>query len=255
MKKPNMYFNPSRLWLLLKLEIFQSRKGLLLTIVITFGLLFFLGFLIVPVAEYSKVYDSHSGAYAFALLTGGFILSSLAFHGLRNTLSRIQYLTLPVSSLERFICMWLLTSVGWIILFTLTFTLYTWIANPIGQLLFRDVTFRAFDPFGKTAWHAIRYYFVIQGIFLAGAAFSRGYVLPKTLFILILFSMACMFIAWFFMRDLTYPDIDDIMSVEPNPLTDRPVFKFWLLFQWLFWWVLPPLSWILTYLGLKDQEV
>jgi hypothetical protein len=249
------YFDISRFWKLLKLEVFQSRKALLYTFVIAFGLHFFMGILLEPAVDYIKVYDSHPAGYAFSMLIGGFILSSLAFNDLRNTLRRFHYLTLPVSTLERFFCMWLLTSVGWILLFTITFTIYTWIANPIGQLVFRNVTFRAFDPFGSLPLNAMKYYFVLQGIFLVGAVHFRGYVFPKTLFTLILFGMICTLIAYFFMKDIMYPEIEDIMSIEPNPLENKPVYQFWLIFKWLFWWIMPPLCWVMAYIGLKDQEV
>ena len=35
----NEIYQPSRFWLLTKLELFRSRKGVLITIVVTFGLL------------------------------------------------------------------------------------------------------------------------------------------------------------------------------------------------------------------------
>src|SRR3972149_8760573 len=77
------YIEPSRFWLLLKMELFRSRKGFLLTFVVTFGLLF-TGFVLENIFGTDKVYDSHHANYAFFLLIGGFILSSLAFNDLSN---------------------------------------------------------------------------------------------------------------------------------------------------------------------------
>jgi hypothetical protein len=91
------YFNIKRFWLLLKLELFKSRKGIAMTFVITFGMLFFIGLLFGIVVEPNLIVFEHSGSYVFTLLTGGFILSSLAFNDLANDLKRFRFLTFPVS--------------------------------------------------------------------------------------------------------------------------------------------------------------
>jgi len=175
------YFEPTRFWLLLKMELFRSRKGFILTFVITFGLLF-TGFILENIFGTNIVFESHPAGYAFFLLIGGFILSSLAFNDLSNPLRRYNYLTLPASTFEKFFSMWFLTCVCWIILFTLTFIIYALIANSIGHLFFKKMTFLAFEPLAKTPINSIRYYIVFQTVFLAGAVHFRGYVFPKTIF-------------------------------------------------------------------------
>ena len=181
------HFDISRFWLLLKMEINRSRKGVLMTLIITFGFLFFVGLLLAPVINPGMVVYEHSAQYAFTLLAGGFILSSLAFRDLGNNLRRYNYLTLPVSAFEKFLSMWLLSSFGWILLYTLIYTIYTVFANTIGQLLFHDIAFETFNPFGPFAFKFMRFYFVLHGIFLAGAAHFKGYPFPKTLLTLIIF--------------------------------------------------------------------
>jgi hypothetical protein len=246
------YFEMKRFWLLLKVELYRSRKGLLMTLVICFGLMFFLGLLLSPVFMPGTLVFDHSEGFTFSLLVGGFILSSLAFNDLSNRLRRYHYLTLPVSSLEKFLCMWLLTTVGWILLFTFTYTLYTWFANAFGRLIFRHITFLAFNPLGMMTVTSMKYYLAIQGIFLAGAAHFRGYVFPKTLFSIILFGAVCGLITYFLMADMF--SIDEELFSHPNPLIKMPVYTIWIIVQWLFWWILAPLCWVITYLGLKEKE-
>lgn len=249
----NKYFDVSRFWLFLKVELFKSRNGIAMTFVIVFGALFFLGFLLSIFLESPTHYD-HSESYASTLILGGFIMSSLAFFDLGSALKRYRYLTLPVSAFERFVCMWLLTSVGWLILFTLSFTVYTWIANPVGQLLFPNVAFKSFDPVGSFALSTMRYYFVLQGIFLLGAVHFRGYVFPKTAVVLILFALVCVVILYFIMRGPFTEDHRCTSANECELVDAMAVHPIWLVTKWMFWWVLAPLSWVLTYLGLKDQE-
>ena len=250
------YFDIRRFWLLMKVEWFRSRKVLLMTFVITFGVLFFMGLVVDATFEPREIFDSHPTNFAFALIVGGFILSSLAFNDLGSALKRNHFLTLPASSLERFACMWLLTSVGWIVVFTVLYTLYTIAANAIGALLFNDMEFPGFDPLSGFSINAIRSYFVLQAIFLAGAAYFRGYAFPKTLFALIIFLTVCGTITYLIMEDSFFTDHD----CGPGPgdcalLNEMITHDAAIVTQWLFWWLLAPLCWVAGYLGLKDQEV
>ena len=247
------YFDLSRFWLLVKMELFKSKKGLLMLLVISFGLLFFVSLLFDCAVEKRKIFDAHAENYAFHLIIGGFILSSLAFNDLSDTLKRYHYLTLPASPFEKFICMWLLTSVGWIALFTITYTLYTLFANAIGSLLFSHMTFQPFDPLGNYSLNSMKTYFVLQGVFLVGAAYFKGYVFPKTLLALILFFTAGGVLAYFIMGDEFFNH--DCGVGECQVLNEMISHNTSVVLQWIFWWVLAPVCWINTYWGLKEQEV
>ena len=247
------YFDLSRFWLLLKMELFRSRKGLLLIFVIIFGLLFFGGLLLDCAIEKRKIFEGHSSNYVFHLMIGGFILSSLAFNDLSDTLKRYRYLMLPASTFEKFLCMWLLTSVGWITVFTITYTIYTVIANAIGALLFSHMTFIPFDPLENSSINTIKSYFVLQGIFLVGAAYFKGYVFPKTVFALILFFTVSSILAYFIMGDEFFNH--DCGVGECAVLNEMTSHNVSIALQWIFWWLLAPVCWINTYLGLKEQEV
>ena len=245
------YFELSRFWLLLKIEISRSRKGLLMALTIIFGFLFIVGFLLAPILDPDlKIYEYTQG-YTFMLLAGGFVLSSLAYRDLGNSLKRYNYLTLPVSAFEKFLSMWLLTSVGWILLFTLIYSVYSLIATPIGRLLFDDLTYVPFDPFGQTAIESMKFYFVLQGIFLVGATHFRGYALPKTLLTLVIFAAVCGGIIYLIMNDMFNID----MPSGTCPFADMSVGQMKIILEWMFWWLLAPLCWLITYMGLKEQEV
>ena len=224
-----------------------------MTLVIIFGLSFFLGMIVDLAIEPLTLVFDHYENYTFSLLIGGFILSSLAFHGLRNTLTRYQFLMVPVSAFERVVCMWLLTSLGWILIFTLTFTVYSLFANTVGQVLFSHVTFNGFNPFSEQAFTSMKYYFVCQGVFLVGAAYFRGYVFPKLLILLIVTAFIALIIAYSFMHDVI---LADDHTVEECDMENMPGVKtVWTCAKFFFWWLLAPINWVLTYLGLKDQEV
>ncbi len=246
------YFEPSRFWLLLKMELFRSRKGFLITFVVTFGLLF-TGFILENIFGSSKVFDSHAGSYTFFLLIGGFILSSLAFNDMSNPLRRYSYLTLPASTFEKFMSMWLLTCIGWILMFTITFIIYALIANSAGHFFFRNVTFLAFNPVEKATAIAMGYYIIFQAIFLVGAVHFRGYVFPKTIFVVMLFGIICGLIFYLIMADII--STADQCPPGYNPFEEKSLRQFWQIVSWFGTWILAPLCWVITYIGLKEQEV
>ncbi|MEQ8472040.1 MAG: hypothetical protein RIC35_12690 [Marinoscillum sp.] len=247
------FFDISRFWMLLKLELFKSRKGILMTMVISFGMLFFVGFLLSLYVEHPAIYD-HTENYAYSLFLGGFILSSLAFNELGGGLKRLRYLTIPVSTFERFLCMWMLTSIGWLVIYTLCFALYTMIANPVGQLIFANTTFKTFDPFGSFAITVMQYYFVLHGIFLLGAAHFRGYVFPKTMVVIILILLVSVGLLYLFLKDEFLSDHYCTVEGECELVDAFIVHPVGVMSKVLFWYVLAPLTWFLSYLGLKDQE-
>ncbi|MEQ9304560.1 MAG: hypothetical protein RJQ14_11680 [Marinoscillum sp.] len=238
---------------MLKLELHKSRKVAGMTIFITIGLLFTMNFLLSIYMERPAIYD-HDDGYGNTLLLGGFIISSLAFSDLGNGLKRLRYLTLPVSTFERFLCMWMLTSVGWLVIYTVCFFIYTMIANPVGQLIFANTTFKAFDPTGSFALTIMQYYLVLQSIFLLGAAHFRGYVFPKTLIVIILILLVCVGCLYIFLKEQFLSDHYCTMDNECELVDAFIVHPVGVLAKTLFWFLLAPICWFLTFLGLKEQE-
>jgi hypothetical protein len=249
----NNYFNSSRFALLLKMELRRSIKGIFIAFMIIFDVLL-IGFILDNSFSNYKVYSAHQASYSFFLILGGVIISSLTFNDLGNPLRRHSYLILPASTFEKFLSMWLLSCVGWIVMFTLVFILYSVIANSIGNVYFKHATFLAFAPLATTPMSAIKYYIVIQGVFLVGAVNFRAYVFPKTLFALLLFALVGGLFLYLIMLDIINSKLECTLE-KCNPIQEEGYRQIWQAVQWMFWWLLAPLCWVLAYIGLKDQEV
>ncbi|MFY0690200.1 MAG: hypothetical protein JXQ90_23705 [Cyclobacteriaceae bacterium] len=248
-----MTFDIKRFWKLIQLEVFRNRRGIIMAMVICFGFMFSMGIILENLVESIKIYDSFPTGYAFSLMIVGFVLTSMAFPDLSTTLKRHGYLTLPVSTLERFLSMWLLTTFGWIVIYTIEYYAYTIIASQIGSILFRHVTFIAFDPFSPFVLQVIMYYIIIQSIFLVGATQFKGYVFPKTLFTIILFSGLCGLIMYYTSKE--FSNVDEGLFDGGMAFEGMPSWNFWLFAKTFFYWLLAPLCWIISYLGLKDMEI
>ena len=246
-------FDFQRFIQLLKLELFQSRNGIAMILVVTFGALFFIGFLLLLFIERPVTYD-HTESFGGALMLGGFIVTSLAFSGLDRKLRRIGFLMLPVSALERFICAWLLTCIGWLLAFSVGFAIYVMIANPIGQIFFPETVFKGFNPFGSVGLLTMKVYVVLQGIFLVGAAKFRGYVFPKTMVVIISALTICGFVIFFALKEEFTSDHYCTVTGECELVDAFALHSVYSVAKVLFWYVLAPLTWVITYFGLKDQE-
>jgi hypothetical protein len=235
----------------MRMELFRVRKAFLMVFIVTFGLLF-TGFILENIFSSANVFDSHAGNYTFFLLTGGFILSSLAFNDLGHTLRRHSYLNLPASAFEKFLSMWLLTCAGWIVVFTIIYIAYALIANSIGHFFFRNVTFLAFTPM-QIPVISLGYYVAFQAIFLVGTVHFRGYSFFKTIFALILFGMVCGLIFYIIMADIIHTA--DQCPPGYNPFTEKSLQQFWHLVSSVGIRLLAPVCWVITYIALKEQEV
>lgn len=242
---------PSRLWLLLKMEWLRNKNGLLLTFAVTFGLLL-TGDLSSPIFE-KRPSGSHEENYAFVLLVLGFVLSSLAFKDLKNGLRRHHYIMLPASTFEKFLSMWLLTSFGWVLTFTCTFQVYSWISNVVCPLIYRNLDYPPFALFSEIPLNAIRSYLVLQTIFLVGAVQFRGYSFLKTLLALLILAVLLGIVAYYSLSDMF--DGTDYCLHNEAFWTDTGICRYWQVILWLFRLALAPICLWATYLGLKEQEV
>lgn len=236
---------------LLNLELFSSRKAILIALVITFGLLK-ISFMLTALFGNSLTFGAHATNFTFFLLAGGFIFSSMAFHELTNPGRKYRYLTLPASNFEKFLSMWTLTCPGWIVAFMLTYLMYSWLAGSVGSIFFHGMTFIPFDIASGYVLTAIGYYVVFQGIFLAGAVHFRNYAFAKTIFTFLILCFICGFIFYLTLSDVIRSDFD--WNSANNPFEDQALKRFITLAHHLVLWVLPPLSWFITFTGLKEQE-
>jgi hypothetical protein len=243
-----------RFWVLLKLEVFRHGRGIGLTFVVTFGLLFLLGLLLSLAVEGNVKTFRHEENYVASMLIGGFVLTSIAFSDLTEPLRRSRYLALPASVFEKFAVMWLLTCVGWVLLFSVVYTAYSHVANPVAKMVFAHVTFEPFDPFGAIALETIKYYVVLHAIFFLGAAHFRGYAIAKTIFALVILGVVIGLVLYFSLGDIFLSD-HDCDGNECELVDQMADHSLWAITKFGFWWLLAPSCWVLTFLGLKEQEV
>jgi uncharacterized membrane-anchored protein len=93
---------------------------------------------------------------------------------------------------------------------------------------------------------------VLQGVFLVAAVHFKGYAFPKTIFTLLIACFICGFIFYMILSDVFRSDLD--WNSACYPFQEKNLNQFLTISHHIVLWILPPLSWVITYMGLKEQE-
>lgn len=202
------------------------------------GLASLSGIIFLSILSYFNSLDG----YAFILYSAGLIMTSNAFTDLNTPEKGQFFLTLPASSLEKFIARWLLTSV--------IFMLYTYILYFLCSLITLSV-----NGNGLSSLHLLSpmvlaifaKYLVLNSVALLGAIYFRRYNLIKTsLCVGILMSIitAAVFLA-------SYITCPNCMYFSIMHLLE----KVFLGAYYFFWILLLPICLVIAYQRLKECEL
>ncbi len=257
-------FNLKRFYLLLQKDFYTQYKTYLIAWGAISGILFIVN--ISSIASYNQ-WNFNLVFYPLTLFIGGFIFTSLSFNELTHEQSRISYLTLPASNIEKFASRLIATSIGYVLVSLVLYFLFSLFTFAVNYLIFGHAH-PIFNPCHPLIGFCISIYLVTQSIFLFGAVYFRGNTFIKT--ILSLFTLAIAYwvfiilaalltlyiisltgyihFSWdLFFKGLYYPSI---------PSAFKSVFEiFSRVVRILFWFILAPLCWIITIIHLKEIEV
>ena len=117
-----MEFNIKRLSLLLKRHFLVSGRKYITGIVIGTGVVFMLSCFTIVFGGTALVSQFHYTAL-ITYLVGGVIVSSMAFVEINKPETGYQLMTLPASSLEKFVSTWLFTSIIYSLMAFVTITI------------------------------------------------------------------------------------------------------------------------------------
>ena len=262
----NEYFNPGRFFLILKRDLFSNYR----TILITIGAI--AGFVILAsvISAFNRGGEEfHMTLYFLLLFIGGFIISGRAFREMHNPQRSFTYITLPGSQLEKFTGRVMLTSIGYVLGALLIYSAIAAVSEIINQLLF-GYTHAFLNPFTRVFLIGSAAFVVVQSLFLTGAVFFKKNPLIKTVLILTVLAIAILVIV-ILSAGLIFPGL--FKGVTPVDHEFHSLQEFtewlgmnedilrsagravWLTIKILFWAVLAPVCWMVSYLKFRKVEV
>jgi len=208
----------------------------------------------------------HARLYAQLLFVAGLIVTSLSFREIHQDSRSVFYLTLPGSTLEKFLSKLLVTSLGFVLGSLVFYTAAAAAAEGLNRLIF-GYGHPFFRPFDRDVLLAVAVYLVSQSVFLAGSVYFRRLAFLRTALYLVLLGMALSLVTgvgmWYVFRDFAdgrrvflgpyFGDFGQAGDVEAvlRPLAER----FARLGKVLFWAALAPVAWLIGYLRLRETEV
>ncbi len=257
----NLVFNPSRFGYLLRNDIELNYKRVLLAALAFFA---FLAVFMASVAFDSSGndLDFHSWVYPNTMIFFGCIFTGFAFKEMANVHERHFYLSLPASHLEKFTVRWLLTVLGFPLIFTLSYLLFSWISGIVIKN-FGGEELHVYNPFSLGGYVFLRVYISVQSLFLLGAIFFQKYTVIKTgatLFVLTILGALLTMLLFYLMF---YPYFDGSIFDGPSMDDAQPSqafqdfveFKLISLIEFGFYYILPVFCWIISYLKLTEKEI
>lgn len=234
----NNHFNFPRVLQLISNDIWQQKIVVLIVALLIA--------LICTVQLAYKPSNIDASFYFFLLYVIGFIATGSVFNELHDRQKAYKYLLLPASSLEKFLAKWLLTAIIYplALLFLLySLSLLNFILNTLLGLPGPSYTYMTI--FNGDLWLGICKYIILQAVVLLGAVSFKKYALLKTALVVISFFMliGALFwvLTWFFMPHFA---LDESLV--------RASLQGW---HFIFWVLLAPFCWYVTYLKLAEYEL
>ena len=208
----------------------------------------------------------HKTMYYPLLFLGGYIVTSLTFKELHLNGQGVFYLTLPGSNLEKYLSKLLVTSAGYAFGSLFFYTAVSSAAEGINRLIF-GYGHPFFNPFERYTLIAVAVYLVTQAVFLVGSVYFRKLAFIKTNLYLWLFGIALAIlvgvVAWIIFRDYAAGPRIELEpyfqrlgeSGEMEAVLAPMAEKFGKAAKVLFWGVMAPVCWVISYLRLRETEV
>lgn len=246
----NKNFSIKRLLWMIRKDLFDNLKFVLIGYGSIIGLFLFIFF----ITAYNHNIETTDliKFYGIGLFLSGIFISGMAFSDFRSKEKTISYLTLPASLLEKFLSMLLLSTIGFIISFTVIFFIFNGLAIAAG-LAFFDLDVGFVNLFTEDTGDVILAYIIAQSLFLVGAATFRKVPLFFTLFSLFLVGVVT---ATYF-GILTYSLFNEFKGSSSSgnmsfKFEDDTIMKY---FKYLMYYATAPVFWVVTYFKLKEKEV
>ena len=239
----------------------SNLKSLLTGIAAAAGLLIIID--IVSLA-FGTVPSGRDATFGSILAIGGVIVTSLAFLDLHDGKRATHYLTLPGSTLEKYLSRLLLTTIGWTVLVMAFYMATTLVSAGLSMVIFRDAG-EIFLPVTRLTWDSVGNYLAVQSVFFFGAVYFKKNHLLKTILasVIVAFSFAVgsviaariAFLGQFEGLIPTEAELTRIFQSVPEAANLRFARVMETIVQVVYRSVMPLFFWILGYRRMRETEV
>ena len=262
------YFNITRFIALLKRDVFENARSVLLALFTILGIYTVILVLSAIVFNNTTLAMFPDKAYYILFFIAGIFISGMAFSDFRNKEKTMYYLMLPASSLEKFLSMFLLTTVGFVIIYTTLFAGF----NLLNILAIKSILGDVSIPFLGFVFadfiDMFLVYLSVQSLFLFGATMFK----KSPLFYTFLFSFVAAILYSFIqvmMAKYLFSDLVDVVgsSSGAHIVSTSSDFSFGQMYNGdtsaislqvshiFFSYIFPLALWVAVWFKIKEKEV
>ena len=249
-------FSTQRVLLLIQKELYENLK------IVSVGYISFFGIAAAIIFFNSLsgggAWSNFSNFYTAGLYLTGIFISGMAFNAFRSKEGTMNYLVVPASILEKFLSVFILTTIGLVAFYTTVFTIFDSLFIIIGNTT-TGSSIELFRYFDNKVPEVILNYFIIQSVFLAGASMFKKVPLFFTVF-------------WLFVVSIGIALFSVLLGLIVKETLDTATFAykgsfnlnftnqadpgFWLkeVPRFIFYYISAPVFWAITYFKIKEKE-
>ena len=245
----NNVFSVARAWYALRADLQQQRRAVLVGAGAAAALI-----LAVNVTSANNALGAgfHAAFFPLVLVVGGLLFTSTLFADLHDKPRAHAYLTLPISTLERWAVRLLLSTVGYAVVALVGYFLVTLLGAGVSQLIWGR-SHAVFTP-DADAWRTVLSYLVTSSLFLFGAVYFRRWHAIK-----VILGVAALWVALLLLGAglawLLFSGHLDARTLNIAGIPPRLQEAVELGAKVFFWGIMGPLFWFLTYRRLSRAEV
>lgn len=255
----NNTFDFNRFSLLLRKELWSGNKKPLIVGTAIFG--FLILFALLQIYTFGGYEGMNWTMFPVVIFLGGLTFTSVIFYEFNDKTGTHHYLSLPASTLEKFLSKWLITAV----LFPLIASLLFWIYTKIGDAIYFNYDSESgYVPWKLTDWWSIffiKIYIVYQSTYLIGAIVFQKYTFFKTSVFHWVYAIISVIITAILFRIIFADQFDGLFSInqDVNMQTSREVIHFMEndflpMLEFALWFLVPPIMWVVGFFKLKEKE-
>ncbi len=209
--------------------------------------------------------------YYIGLFFGGLLFTSRAFNELGSKEKGVDFLMLPASQFEKFITLFLISSIGYFLFYHISSYLSFKIIESTQLAALNQKIERNYDFLDNPKEKVYIYYsyIVLQAAFLLGATYFHKYSFIKTVLSIFaagfgLWLVNCIIVTLifgfghdFWKRSVPFLLVSSLEGGPTSWHTTQYLIPEWLQNTYLFMikFVIAPVLWTIAYFRLKDQEI
>ncbi|MGF6845990.1 hypothetical protein QFZ51_001225 [Chitinophaga sp. W3I9] len=270
--QPNNVFNVRRMQLYLQKHFTDHYRFYGMGMLAVFGLMTGIALLTILVArEPFRQTSDIVGFYYAGMFFCGLLFTSRAFNELGSKEKGVDFLMLPASQFEKFITLFLVTGIGYLLFYHISCYLSFKIIESVQLAAFGRgiVNNYAFLDDPKEKVYIYYGYIILHAAFLLGATYFHKYSFIKTVLSIFVLGFAlwlinCVIVTLifgfghdFWKRSMPFLLVSKLEGGPTSWHTKVYLIPEWLQNTYLFMikFVIAPVLWTIAYFRLKDQEI